>query len=50
MGRLRRKGKPGQNKTLYRNKTKRSYKRDFDQIVFEDIIPEVAQKLLNQPL
>ena len=50
MGRLRRGGKPGKNKTLYRNKTKRSYKRDFDQIVFEDLLPEVTSKLLNQAM
>ncbi len=42
MGRLRRKGTPGKNKTIYRNKTKRGYKRDLDQIVFEDLLPEAT--------
>jgi bud site selection protein 20 len=49
MGRLRRKGTPGKNKTLYRNKTKRGYKRDLDQIVYEDMLTEATHALLNQP-
>jgi hypothetical protein len=49
MGRLRRKGNPGKNKTLYRNKTKRGYKRDLDQIVYEDMLTEATHALLNQP-
>ena len=48
MGRNRRPGTPGKNKTIYRNKTKRGYKRDLDQIVFEDLLPEATQQLLNQ--
>jgi bud site selection protein 20 len=48
MGRLRRKGTPGKNKTLYRNKTKRGYKRDLDQIVYEDLLTEATHALLNQ--
>lgn len=50
MGRVRRKGTPGKNKTIYRNKTKRGYKRDLDQIVYEDLLPELTTKLLNQPM
>jgi hypothetical protein len=47
MGRIRRKGNPAKNKKSYREKTKRPYKRDMDQIVFEDLLPEATQKLLN---
>ncbi len=47
MGRLRRKGNPAKNKTIYRNKTKRGYKRDLDQIVFEDLLPAATEALLN---
>jgi len=50
MGRLRRKGKPAQNKALYKAKRTRNYKRDNDQIVYEDMLPENTFKLLNQPL
>jgi hypothetical protein len=39
MGRIRRKNNVAKNKTLYRNKTKRGYKRDLDQIVYEDLLP-----------
>ena len=49
MGRNRPKGSLGKNKTLYRNKTKRGYKRDLDQIVYEDLLPAVTEQLLNQP-
>lgn len=49
MGRNRPKGSLGKNKTLYRNKTKRNYKRDLDQIVYEDLLPAVTEQLLNQP-
>ncbi len=47
MGRLRRKGNPAKNKASYRAKRTRNYKRDLDQIVFEDFLPEATQKLLN---
>jgi bud site selection protein 20 len=50
MGRIRRKGNPAKNKKSYREKTKRPYKRDMDQIVFEDLLPEATHKLLNQPM
>lgn len=50
MGRLRRKGNPAKNKASYRAKRTRNYKRDADQIVFEDLVPEVTQALLNQPM
>ena len=50
MGRLRRKGKPAKNKALYKERRTRNYKRDLDQIVYEDLIPEVSHKLLNQPM
>ena len=50
MGRVRRKGTPGKNKTIYRNKTKRGYKRDLDQIVYEDLLPEMTTQLLHQPM
>lgn len=49
MGRLRRKGNPAKNKASYKAKRTRQYKRDADQIVFEDLIPEITHKLLNQP-
>ncbi|TNV86778.1 hypothetical protein FGO68_gene15383 [Halteria grandinella] len=49
MGRLRRKGNPAKNKASYKAKRTRHYKRDADQIVFEDLIPEITHKLLNQP-
>ncbi len=50
MGRLRRKNNVAKNKTIYRNKTKRGYNRDLDQIVYEDLLPEVTTLLLNQPM
>jgi bud site selection protein 20 len=50
MGRQRRKGDPAKNKHLYRAKRTRNYTRDADQIVFEDLIPEITDKLLNQPM
>ena len=50
MGRLRRKNNVAKNKTIYRNKTKRGYSRDLDQIVYEDLLPEVTTLLLNQPM
>lgn len=42
MGRLRRKGNPAKNKSLYKAKRTRNYKRDLDQIVYEDLIPAVT--------
>ena len=50
MGRLRRKGNPAKNKASYRAKRTRNYKRDADQIVFEDLIPEITEKLTHQPM
>ena len=50
MGRLRRKGNPAKDKHISKKHRTRNYKRDIDQIVFEDLLPEATQKLLNQPL
>eukprot|EP00347_Sterkiella_histriomuscorum_P018254 403346209 len=50
MGRVGRKGNFQKNKKINRDKVKRPYKRDIDQIVFEDLIPENTQKLLNQAI
>ncbi len=48
MGRIRRKGNFSKRKHIYRDKTYRPYKRDIDQIVFEDMLPEITEKLLHQ--
>jgi bud site selection protein 20 len=50
MGRIRRKGNVAKNKSLYRAKRTRNYKRDLDQIVYEDLVPAVSEKLLHQPV
>ena len=50
MGRVGRKGNFAKRKAIYRERRTRNYKRDLDQIVFEDMLPEKTQKLLNQPL
>lgn len=50
MGRLRRGGKPAKNKALYKAKRTRNYKRDMDQIVYEDLLPEATKQLINQPV
>lgn len=50
MGRLRRGGKPAQSKAISKARRTRNYKRDFDQIVYEDLVPELTNKLLNQPM
>ncbi len=48
MGRVGRKGNFAKRKHIYRDKTYKPYKRDLDQIVFEDMQPENIEKLLHQ--
>lgn len=50
MTRVSRHGKMGKNKHIYRERRTRNYKRDLDQIVFEDMLPENTDKLLHQPI
>ena len=50
MGRNRRPGNPAKNKDHKKQCIKRTYKRDVDQIVFEDMLPQNTARLLNQPL
>lgn len=50
MGRLRRKSNTSKNKQYGKARRTRHYKRDIDQIVFTDMIPEISEKLLNQPM
>ena len=47
MGRVGRKGNFAKRKHIYRDKTYKPYKRDLDQIVFEDMQPENIEKLLH---
>lgn len=48
MGRVGRKGNFAKAKAIKKARRTRRYKRDLDQIVFEDLIPENTAKLLNQ--
>ncbi|CDW77476.1 UNKNOWN [Stylonychia lemnae] len=48
MGRLRRKNNVAKHKEVKKARRTRHYKRDLDQIVFEDLIESNAAKLLNQ--
>ena len=50
MGRLRRKNNVAKDKSVKKARRTRHYKRDLDQIVFEDLIESNAAKLLNQDM
>ena len=50
MGRVGRKGNFAKAKAVKKARRTRRYKRDIDQIVFDDLITENAAKLLNQEI
>ena len=50
MGRNRRPGNPAKNKAHKKLCIKRPYRRDVDQIVFEDMLEENTERLTHQPM
>ncbi len=50
MGRVRRKNNVAKHKEIGKARRTRHYKRDIDQIVLEDMLPENVEKLLHQDI